>query len=107
MPNYALQRARVAQRELLGDNNSGGDLLSQSFDALVERERGLQHSLSTGQMSMIAIGGAIGTGLFLGSAFAIGFAGPSVLVSYAIGGVISLLLMGFLAMLYAFNFWVT
>ena len=87
----------MAQPELFGGNNSGGDLLSQSFDALVERERGLQHSLSTGQMSMIAIGGAIGTGLFLGSAFAIGFAGPSVLVSYAIGGAISLLLMGCLA----------
>lgn len=71
--------------------------MTQDFNALVERERGLQHSLSTGQLSMIAIGGAIGTGLFLGSAFAIGFAGPSVLVSYAIGGVISLLLMGCLA----------
>jgi len=46
---------------------------------------------------MIAIGGAIGTGLFLGSAFAIGFAGPSVLLSYAIGGAIALLLMGCLA----------
>ena len=73
------------------------DLLTQGFDALVERERGLRHSLSSGQLSMIAIGGAIGTGLFLGSAFAIGFAGPSVLISYAIGGVISLLLMGCLA----------
>lgn len=71
--------------------------MTQGFDALVERERGLKHALSTGQLSMIAIGGAIGTGLFLGSAFAIGFAGPSVLVSYAIGGVISLLLMGCLA----------
>ncbi len=71
--------------------------MTQDFTALVERERGLKHSLSTGQLSMIAIGGAIGTGLFLGSAFAIGFAGPSVLVSYAIGGVISLLLMGCLA----------
>ena len=71
--------------------------LTQDFNALIERERGLKHSLSTGQLSMIAIGGAIGTGLFLGSAFAIGFAGPSVLVSYAIGGVISLLLMGCLA----------
>jgi amino acid transporter, AAT family len=74
-----------------------GWFLNQDFNALVERERGLKHSLSTGQLSMIAIGGAIGTGLFLGSAFAIGFAGPSVLVSYAIGGVISLLLMGCLA----------
>lgn len=46
---------------------------------------------------MIAIGGAIGTGLFMGSAFAIGFAGPSVLISYAIGALIGLLLMGCLA----------
>ena len=46
---------------------------------------------------MIAIGGAIGTGLFLGSGFAIQLAGPSVIVSYAIGALISLLLMGCLA----------
>jgi L-asparagine transporter-like permease len=46
---------------------------------------------------MIAIGGAIGTGLFLGSGFAIGLAGPAVLVSYVIGGTIALLLMGCLA----------
>ncbi|EHP43063.1 amino acid permease-associated protein [Cupriavidus basilensis OR16] len=48
-------------------------------------------------MTMIAIGGAIGTGLFLGSGFAISFAGPSVLVSYAIGAFIALILMGCLA----------
>src|SRR5476649_1149372 len=64
------------------------------FDAIVERERGLSRSLSAGQMSMIAIGGAIGTGLFLGSGFAVSMAGPSVLISYAIGALISLLLMG-------------
>ncbi|WP_035884016.1 amino acid permease [Cupriavidus metallidurans] len=69
----------------------------QGFDAIVEREQGLHRGLSTGQLSMIAIGGAIGTGLFLGSGFAIGFAGPSVLVSYAIGALIALLLMGCLA----------
>lgn len=46
---------------------------------------------------MIAIGGAIGTGLFLGSGFAIGLAGPAVLVSYAIAGAIALALMGCLA----------
>ena len=67
------------------------------FDAITEREEGLQRSLSAGQLSMIAIGGAIGTGLFLGSKFAIGFAGPSVLISYFIGALIALLLMGCLA----------
>ncbi len=46
---------------------------------------------------MIAIGGAIGTGLFLGSGFAIGMAGPAVLASYAIAGLITLALMGALA----------
>lgn len=70
---------------------------TSSFEHLVDREKGLKQSLSSGQISMIAIGGAIGTGLFLGSGFAIGFAGPSVLVSYGIGALIALLLMGCLA----------
>ncbi len=61
------------------------------------REAGLQRTLTAGQMSMIAIGGAIGTGLFLGSKFAIGLAGPSVILSYTISGFITLLLMGCLA----------
>jgi AAT family amino acid transporter len=68
-----------------------------NFDAIADREQGLQRNLTSGQLSMIAIGGAIGTGLFLGSGFAIGFAGPSVLLSYAIGGLITLLLMGCMA----------
>ncbi|PRC90911.1 amino acid permease [Solimicrobium silvestre] len=68
-----------------------------NFDKITQREHGLQKKLTAGQMSMIAIGGAIGTGLFLGSKFAIGFAGPSVILSYAIGAFITLLLMGCLA----------
>ncbi|KAB2337058.1 amino acid permease [Cytobacillus depressus] len=68
-----------------------------SFQQIVEREKGLSKGLTTGQISMIAIGGAIGTGLFLGSGFAIGQAGPSVIISYAIGALIALLLMGCLA----------
>jgi len=67
------------------------------FGQIAEREKGLERKLTAGQMSMIAIGGAIGTGLFLGSKFAIGFAGPSVIISYAIGGLITLMLMGCLA----------
>ncbi|WXL27881.1 amino acid permease [Ectopseudomonas mendocina] len=68
-----------------------------TFNNLVDREKGLKAHLTGAQISMIAIGGAIGTGLFLGSGFAIGFAGPSVLVSYAIAAVVALLLMGCLA----------
>ena len=74
----------------MSDHNSG-------FDRIIERERGLQRTLSARRMTMIAIGGAIGTGLFLGSGFAISLAGPGVLLSYAIGAVIALLLMGCLA----------
>jgi L-asparagine transporter-like permease len=69
----------------------------RSFENIIERERGLRRSLSARRLTMIAIGGAIGTGLFLGSGFAISLAGPGVLVSYAIGAVIALLLMGCLA----------
>ena len=67
------------------------------FEAITEREKGLHRALSSRQLSMIAIGGAIGTGLFLGSSFAIGFAGPAVLLSYLIGALIALLLMGCMA----------
>lgn len=67
------------------------------FHHITAREQGLHQTLSSAQLSMIAIGGAVGTGLFLGSAFAISFAGPSVLISYAIGALIALLLMGALA----------
>jgi AAT family amino acid transporter len=67
------------------------------FDEIMAREHGLHRNLSSGQLSMIAIGGAIGTGLFLGSGFAIGVAGPAVLLSYLIGSAITLLVMGCMA----------
>ncbi|EHU1306734.1 amino acid permease [Acinetobacter baumannii] len=68
-----------------------------SFDEIQNREAGLHKKLSAKQMGMIAIGGAIGTGLFMGSKFAISFAGPAVIVSYAIGGLIAFALMACLA----------
>ena len=71
--------------------------VSERVEAVAAREGGLRRVLTPGQLSMIAIGGAIGTGLFLGAGLAIGLAGPAVLVSYAIGAVITLLLMGCLA----------
>jgi amino acid transporter, AAT family len=44
-------------------------------------------------IQMIAIGGAIGVGLFLGSARAISKAGPGLVVSYAIGGLVIFFIM--------------
>jgi len=54
-----------------------------------ERERGLLKILSHGQMVMLSIGSAIGTGLFLGSGFAIKLAGPGAALSFVLGAVIA------------------
>jgi amino acid transporter, AAT family len=61
--------------------------------AIVEREAGLHRNLTPRQLSMIAIGGAIGTGLFLGSAISVKVAGPGVILSYIGAAGIALCLM--------------
>src|SRR5581483_10021979 len=48
------------------------------------RESGLSQALTRSQVIMIGLGGAIGTGLFMGSCLAIGYAGPAVVISFAI-----------------------
>jgi L-asparagine transporter-like permease len=54
----------------------------------VTREGGLHRELTPRQVTMIALGGAIGTGLFLGTTLAVGVAGPAVVISYLIGAVV-------------------
>ncbi|MCM2389704.1 amino acid permease [Streptomyces albipurpureus] len=49
---------------------------------------GLVRSLTHRQTTMIGLGSALGTGLFLGSGSAISVAGPAVIVAYAIGAVL-------------------
>ena len=49
---------------------------------------GLRKGLTTRHIQMIAFGGAIGTGLFYGSASGIKLAGPSILLAYMLGGII-------------------
>jgi AAT family amino acid transporter len=61
--------------------------------AILEREAGLHRNLTPRQVSMIAVGGAIGTGLFLGSALSVRLAGPGVILSYAAAATIALALM--------------
>ncbi len=50
-------------------------------------EKDLHRGLKDRHIQMIAIGGAIGVGLFLGAGRAIAIAGPGLMLSYAIGGV--------------------
>lgn len=64
---------------------------------VIESQEKLERQLSTPQLTMIAIGGAIGTGLFLGSSLAVRIAGPGVILSYVIGAFIALLMMGALS----------
>jgi L-asparagine transporter-like permease len=61
-------------------------------DQDVRREQVLARQLSTSQQIMMALGGAIGTGLFLASGLAVNVAGPAVILSYAIVAGIALLL---------------
>jgi AAT family amino acid transporter len=61
--------------------------------AIIAGEAGLQRNLTPRQLSMIAIGGAIGTGLFLGSAISVRLAGPGVILSYVGAAAIALCLM--------------
>lgn len=58
-----------------------------------ERESGLKRALSVRLLGMIAIGQAIGTGLFLGSGLSVQMAGPGVIFSFIIGAVITFLVM--------------
>lgn len=54
--------------------------------------RNLQRKLTERQLSMIAIGGAIGVGLFLGSNVTINLAGPAVILTYLLGAVLALIM---------------
>ena len=60
-----------------------GELLR---DEEVHERKDLVRGLKDRHVQLIALGGAIGVGLFLGSAKAIQMAGPAIMVSYALGG---------------------
>jgi AAT family amino acid transporter len=63
-------------------------LPAAGFETVVSTE-GLHRQLNQRQLSMIAIGGAIGVGLFLGSSVTIQLAGPGVILSYLLGAAIT------------------
>ncbi|WP_336793648.1 aromatic amino acid transporter AroP [Pantoea anthophila] len=61
----------------------------------MEQQQGeaLKRGLKNRHIQLIALGGAVGTGLFLGSASVIESAGPAVILGYAIAGFIAFLIM--------------
>src|SRR4051795_8753328 len=62
-------------------------------NSLHAEQAGYKQTLNRRHVQMIAIGGAIGTGLFLGSASRLHSNGPALLISYAAVGVIAYFLM--------------
>lgn len=58
-----------------------------------EFQEDLKRGLKERHIQLIALGGAIGVGLFLGSATAIKTAGPGILLSYIIGGIFIFFIM--------------
>ncbi|GAA2090744.1 amino acid permease [Streptomyces albiaxialis] len=61
--------------------------------AAAESGEGYQRGLGGRQIQMIAIGGAIGTGLFLGAGKAITKAGPSLILAYVVAGTVIYFIM--------------
>ncbi|ROP53170.1 amino acid permease [Streptomyces sp. PanSC9] len=53
----------------------------------------LSHGLKQRHLSMIALGGVIGAGLFVGSGAGIAAAGPSIVIAYTVSGLLVMLVM--------------
>lgn len=66
-------------------------ILNNTTDSTAPGE--LKRGLKNRHIQLIAMGGAIGTGLFLGSGEVLQTAGPSMILGYAIGGLIAFLIM--------------
>src|SRR6201998_3143681 len=64
-----------------------------STSALSAEDQGYHKGLKPRQLQMIAIGGAIGTGLFLGAGGRLAHAGPGLFLVYAFCGVFSFLIL--------------
>ncbi|MBV9482039.1 MAG: amino acid permease [Acidobacteria bacterium] len=73
---------------MVAKQNSGISAWAQ-MEAGIHQEQGLHRQLSAGQMTMVAVGGSIGTGLLLGSANAIDLAGPAVILSFLLAAFFS------------------
>lgn len=79
-----MEKGRITMTSVQVDKKHGGEGAA---------DQGYQRGLGARQIQMIAIGGAIGTGLFLGAGKAISKAGPSLILAYAIAGLVIFFIM--------------
>ncbi|MEU5050053.1 amino acid permease [Streptomyces sp. NPDC021096] len=88
----------ASEREVTGaapDGTPGGaDTLSHGA---------LSHGLKQRHLSMIALGGVIGAGLFVGSGAGIATAGPAIVLAYVVSGLLVMLVMRMLGEMAAAN----
>jgi GABA permease len=69
------------------------DVIAESSVIAPAPAAGLRHELKRRHMTMIALGGVIGAGLFVGSGVVIKAAGPAAVISFAITGFLVVLVM--------------
>jgi L-asparagine permease len=74
-------------------SGTGKDAVSEKQAWLESHEAGYDKGLKPRQVQMIAIGGAIGTGLFLGAGGRLQIAGPALALVYLVCGVFSFLIL--------------
>jgi D-serine/D-alanine/glycine transporter len=80
-PSEPEQHRQVQQEE-----NHMVDQVKVAADEQAPTEQSLRRNLTNRHIQLIAIGGAIGTGLFMGSGKTISLAGPSIIFVYMIIG---------------------
>lgn len=88
LPTRSLDTADALEnsRELLGDRSAA----AQDFSS---EEAGYHKTLTPRQIRMIAIGGAIGTGLFMGAGGRLNGSGPALVLVYAVCGFFAFLIL--------------
>ncbi|PVU93098.1 hypothetical protein BB561_003470 [Smittium simulii] len=106
-PDYSTEKAdvRFPTPYAYDNNNPLSNMTSDKPPAhnISEAQKNLKRGLKGRHMSMIALGGAIGTGLFIGSGGSLTLSGPGgTLLSYCLIGILVFFIMGALAEMASF-----